>query len=105
MSGMDPIRLNIPDIPDLTPLQTLDVAGQTSPQDGSFGKLFQEMVSQTDQHIHGAEKTVKDLVSGALEHPHQAMVKLEQANLALQFTIQARNKVLEAYNEIMRMQI
>jgi flagellar hook-basal body complex protein FliE len=36
---------------------------------------------------------------------HQAMIALEQANLAFRLMVQVRNKIISAYEEIMRMQI
>lgn len=106
MSDLEPISLNV--VSNLEfPTTELNIGDSSSksPSTGSFENLFKEMIGQTDKQVVGAESTIKELVAGSLEHPHQAMVKLEQAHLALQFTVQVRNKALEAYNEIMRMQI
>lgn len=45
------------------------------------------------------------LASGQLEYLHQAMIAGEKASLAFDLTVQVRNKVLEAYQEIMRTQV
>jgi len=42
---------------------------------------------------------------GKEEDLHRAIIALEKANLALGLTVQVRNKVIEAYQEIMRMQM
>jgi len=42
---------------------------------------------------------------GKTDNIHQVMIAAEKADIALQFTLQIRNKILDAYNEIMRMQI
>ena len=43
--------------------------------------------------------------AGKIDDLHTLMIETEKADLALQFTLQVRNKLLDAYNEIMRMQI
>ncbi|HHY13607.1 MAG TPA: flagellar hook-basal body complex protein FliE [Thermoanaerobacterales bacterium] len=45
------------------------------------------------------------LVLGESHNVHEVIIAAEKAELALQLTIQIRNKVLDAYNEIMRMQL
>jgi len=40
-----------------------------------------------------------------MENLHSVMIDLEKADIALQFTLQVRNRIMEAYNEIMRMQL
>lgn len=45
------------------------------------------------------------LATGQVDSIHEVMIASEKASLALQFTLSIRNKVIEAYREIMRMQI
>jgi flagellar hook-basal body complex protein FliE len=52
-----------------------------------------------------SEELDRQLATGALENIHEATIAAEKAALALEFTIQIRNKVVEAYQEIMRMPI
>jgi flagellar hook-basal body complex protein FliE len=42
---------------------------------------------------------------GLNDNLHQVMIASEKADIALQFTVQIRNKILEAYQEIMRMNV
>lgn len=74
-------------------------------EQGTFEDVLHQWISKTDETLRTSDKTVQSLVDGTLEHPHDAMIKLEQAQLALEFTVQLRNKAVDAYNEIMRMQI
>jgi flagellar hook-basal body complex protein FliE len=57
-----------------------------------------------DLQIQSADLDAK-LAEGKLEYVHQAMVMSEKASMALDLTIQIRNKALEAYQEIMRTQV
>lgn len=47
----------------------------------------------------------KQLAAGQVDRLHDVMVAAEKASLSLQLTMQVRNKVVEAYQEVMRMQI
>lgn len=70
---------------------------------------FSDFLKSSLENVSSLEKeseeyTVK-LATGELENIHEAMITAQKADIALQFTMQIRNKVLDAYNEIMRMQI
>lgn len=51
-----------------------------------------------------ADDAAQKLVSGEINDIHQVMLATEKANLALQLTVQIRNKLVEAYQEISRLQ-
>ena len=56
------------------------------------------MLNKADQYIHDySVMKTRDL--------HEVMIAVEEANLALNYTMQVRNKVVEAYQEMMRMQV
>jgi len=71
----------------------------------SFGDVLQETVDQVNTLQVEADKLAQDLASGKLEDLHTVMVAMSKASLALEFTIQVRNKVIEAYQELMRTQV
>ncbi|WP_369018097.1 flagellar hook-basal body complex protein FliE [Thermatribacter velox] len=72
-------------------------------------KSFSELVGGFLEGVNAlqkeADQAIQDVVLGKEENLHQAMIALEKANLALELTVQVRNKVVEAYQEIMRMQV
>jgi flagellar hook-basal body complex protein FliE len=68
-----------------------------------FGDVLTEAIGRADQTAVDAEKSVDDLVSGKAVNSHDVMIRMEEAHLALQWTVQIRNRALEAYQEIMRM--
>lgn len=71
----------------------------------SFGSAIKKAVGEVNNLQHQADEKAVDLSSGNLEDVHTAMIAMQKAKLALDLTIQVRNKVLEAYQEIMRMQV
>ena len=76
-----------------------------SPAEQNFGVLLGEYLGKVNQTQLQAEKLSQDLALGKNVDLHQVMMATEQASLALQLTIQIRNKIIEAYQEVMRMQV
>ena len=66
--------------------------------------LDQGLRSLSESH-ENADKMVMDLASGRDINIHNTMVALEQADIALKFTVQLRNRALSAYEELMRIQV
>jgi flagellar hook-basal body complex protein FliE len=71
----------------------------------SFGQVLEQTVDQVNALQTEADKLAQDLAAGKLEDLHTVMVAMSKASLALEFTIQVRNKVIEAYQELMRTQV
>ncbi len=71
----------------------------------SFAKLLKEKIAETNNLQLQADALTQQYLAGKVEDVHQVMLALEQANLSLQLMVQVRNKVIEAYQEIWRMQI
>ncbi|MGQ9474359.1 MAG: flagellar hook-basal body complex protein FliE [Candidatus Caldatribacteriaceae bacterium] len=70
-----------------------------------FGKMLLDALQEVNDLQIEADRAIQDVVLGKEEDLHRAMIALEKANLALGLTVQVRNKVVEAYQEIMRMQL
>ena len=64
-----------------------------------------EALGEVNQLQVQADQATEDLLTGDLDNIHQVMIKTEEARLSLQLTGQVVNKVLDAYQEISRMQI
>lgn len=72
---------------------------------GDFQNAVKKAVGEVNKLQNSADDAAVKLASGDVEDVHQAMVAMQKAKLALDFTIQVRNKVIEAYQEVMRMQV
>ncbi len=70
---------------------------------------FSTFLKDSIENVNILEKKEKEydlkIATGELENIHEAMIASKKADIALQLTMQIRNKVLDAYKEIMRMQI
>jgi len=71
----------------------------------SFKDTIKKAVGEVNHLQNEADKMAVQLASGDIEDVHKAMIAMQKAKLALNFTIQVRNKVIDAYQEIMRMQV
>lgn len=87
--------------PDVRPADSA-VGGDPS---ASFTQAMKKAVGEVNNLQNDADKMAVNLASGDVEDVHKAMIAMQKAKLALDFTIQVRNKVIEAYQEIMRMQV
>lgn len=70
-----------------------------------FGKLVSEGLSAVNQQLKASEAGLQQLATGNIENLHQVMIQLEEARLSMQLLMQVRSRLLEAYQEVMRMQI
>ncbi|TCT16418.1 flagellar hook-basal body complex protein FliE [Natranaerovirga pectinivora] len=95
-------------------LQTINgLLGQDKKTNSTNGKtVFEDffnsamnLVNQTNALEKEANQMSIDFAAGKVDSIHDVMIAQEKANIALQYTVEIRNKVLEAYNEIMRIQL
>lgn len=68
---------------------------------GNFG----EMVNQVNAKQAEATEAMRDVMSGGPTPLHQAMIAVEEASVSFQLMVEVRNRLLESYQELMRMQV
>ncbi|KAB3535887.1 flagellar hook-basal body complex protein FliE [Alkaliphilus pronyensis] len=71
----------------------------------SFSSLFMEAVKNADKLSKTSEDYTVKLAAGEVDSLHEVMIAAQKSEVALQLVIEIRNKVLDAYREITRMQI
>jgi flagellar hook-basal body complex protein FliE len=76
----------------------------SEPQEGDFLETLRGAMDQVDQLQTSAESKVAALLDGSGMDVHSAMIAVEKADLSFQLMMQVRNKIVEAYQEISRMQ-
>jgi len=84
-------------------LPTLTPATGPAPAEG-FAESLGRMVSAVESSGTEANDAVGAMLDGTGD-VHDAMIALQRADMTLQFTVQVRNKLVTAYQEIMRMPI
>src|SRR5689334_2490408 len=72
---------------------------------GGFQDVFSSAIKAVEGYGQNASTSVERFLSGEGEELHQTVLATQQAELAFELFLQARNKVVSAYQEIMRMQM
>lgn len=92
--------------PDAADVQTLSRPLASPPQDRvSFSQLLFDGIDTVSRKANDADAMVKAFVLDDSLPPHQVMFAMEQSQLALQMMLQVRNRLVEDYQDIMRMQL
>jgi flagellar hook-basal body complex protein FliE len=89
------------DAPDITPIPN----GVDAPGGTSFKDTVKGLLSDVNDKINVSDQNTRDLASGKTNDLQKVVTSVEEANLALQFTMAMRTKLLDAYSEISRMQV
>lgn len=76
---------------------------QGAPPDKAFGEVLKQALGEVNRMQVDAESAVEDLLTGKRDDVARVMVALQKADLAFETMMQIRNKLLDAYQEIMRM--
>ncbi|QBG47378.1 flagellar hook-basal body complex protein FliE [Verrucomicrobia bacterium S94] len=76
-----------------------------SPAGGQgFGDLLTDLVNKVDGMQKAADASVSDVVSGKVTDVHQVAVKVQEAGVAFDLMLGVRNRLMDAYQELMKMQ-
>ena len=70
-----------------------------------FLDLLEKGIKEVNSSSQEAEKSSMDLASGKSSNIHETMLAVTKAELGFNMMVQMRNKVIEAYQEVMRMQV
>ena len=95
-----------------TPLRPIEPSGPkgagAAPKPGEVS--FKEVLAGTLKEIDGLQHRAMDSVQSSFDPAdpaalHEVMIAVEEANIAFQFAMEVRNRLVDAYNELMRMQV
>jgi flagellar hook-basal body complex protein FliE len=70
-----------------------------------FGTHVMRELQQVNQDLLNSEQMLRQVAAGEPVPLHTVMIHMEETRLAFQTLVQVRNKVLEAYQDLMRMQV
>ena len=71
-------------------------------QKGDFKGLMQSFFSEVNELQLDVDSKIEDFAAGNIKDVHQVMVAIEEADVAFQLMMEIRNKLLKAYQEIMK---
>ena len=78
---------------------------KTSPSENNFQSALKDSLDKLNEKQINADNITNDFISGKDVEVHEMMLSMEEAKMSLQLAIQVRNKVVEAVQELTRMQL
>lgn len=103
------MRLNsLQPIAPIAPIETPSISpagSQSSGGGSSFGEILSGAIGQVEGSRASANQSVERFLSGEGEDLHSTILASQRADLEFQMFMQVRNKVVSAYQEIMKMQM
>jgi flagellar hook-basal body complex protein FliE len=88
-------------MPSIAPTASIGSTGGPS----TWGHMVQQMVMDVNAKQQGAAQKVTDVLQGGPTPVHEAMVATEEASLSFELLAEMRNKVVDAYQQVMQMQV
>jgi flagellar hook-basal body complex protein FliE len=96
--------INIRDLADAS--QRASQKQSTGESEGrSFGDTIGDFLKTVNESQKESADAVTDIIQGKSENLHEAMAQLEESRLSFQLMLEIRNKLLESYQEIKRLQV
>ena len=97
LTGATPLPLSAESI--------LRTGGATGASTAPFASLVDRFLGDAVQSRDQAQTAVRDLALGRTDSLHEVMLQVAQADLSFRLVLEIRNRLTEAYQEIMKMQI
>ncbi len=97
----------------ITPVQGIlsqDISGINKQDEkaagiGSFGKALSNALEKVNLSQVKADEMIKGFLVGDVQDIHQVTIAMGEAKIMMQLAVEVRNKVIEAYQELSRMQV
>jgi flagellar hook-basal body complex protein FliE len=88
----------------ITMPSAMDVSSSRKPNE-SFLEVLKDSVKKVNELQKQADAAIDDLIMGNSKDIAQTVIMMEKAEIAFRLMTQVRNKIVQAYEEIMRMQV
>lgn len=98
---INPVNNNYNLIPTRDVLKT----GNSEASSNSFVDILKDNINNTNDLIKNAEEVSKNFALGKIDNIHDVTIASEKASIALNLTLAVQSKVVDAYKEIMRLQV
>jgi flagellar hook-basal body complex protein FliE len=100
MTPIIPVNLTTPPISWPTA-----IPGGGTPGGASFQSALNDAVQTVEKFGQNASSSIKSFLSGEAEELHDVALKTQEAELSFDMFLQVRNKIVSAYQEVMKMQV
>jgi flagellar hook-basal body complex protein FliE len=73
--------------------------------EGGFGQMVSHGLGEVNRALMASQTDLQQLAVGNVQNLHQIMMRLEESRLSFQLLLQVRNRLLETYQDLMKMQV
>jgi flagellar hook-basal body complex protein FliE len=85
------------------PADALHLSQPANPE--GFGKMLDGLVSMVDAKQAQASDLTRKVLLGDTDQLHQSVIAMQEASTAISLMVEVRNKLVDSYQELMRMQV
>lgn len=96
IDAISPVAADVPRTVEVTPVRTGGV---------EFAQLLGEGLTRADESLKAADANLRSLAAGEAIPIHEVMISMERARLDLMLVVEVRNRLVEGYQELSRMQL
>ena len=91
----------------IQPISPIEIGGAAPSSAGAsdFGSVLESAIGEVESAHNNANQSVQSFLAGEGEDLHSTVLAVQRAGLEFDMLMQVRNKVVSAYQEIMRMQM
>lgn len=94
--AVGPVNFNLP---------VASTGGGKDARAGSFGDILAGAINKVNEAQLKADDLTRQFLVGEVQDIHQVTIAMQEARLTMQLALEVRNKIVEAYQEIARMQV
>jgi flagellar hook-basal body complex protein FliE len=107
MSAIEPIASAAAEQLSAALFATDEVGPQAAPisSGASFGQLMAQGLEKANDQLLTSQADLQALAAGEVQNLHEVMIRLEESRITFQLLMQARGRLLEAYQDVMKMQV
>lgn len=87
------------------PAAAVPAAPTAAPAGADFASFVGGGIERVDEGLKAADANLRALAAGTADSPHEVMIAMEEARMNLMMLVEVRNRVVEAYQELVRMQL
>jgi flagellar hook-basal body complex protein FliE len=87
------------------PATTALPTAPAAPVGADFATFLGDGIGSVDKGLKAADEQLRALAAGQAGAPHEVMITMEEARMNLMLLVEVRNRVVEAYQELVRMQL
>jgi flagellar hook-basal body complex protein FliE len=92
-------------LPSIREVPIIDVPVQSgNTTEPGFGSMLTDSIMRVNEAMLDSDKAIEDLTSGKSGNVHGTLIAMQKAEVSFKTLIEIRNKIMRAYEEVMRMQ-